>query len=52
MGTISEELAKKLGYTHLIAASKRDPLIEKKIKNRLLEEGITIKKNNKDLSIY
>lgn len=52
MGTISEELAKKLGYTHLIAASKRDSLIEKKIKNRLLEEGITIKKNNKDLSIY
>jgi hypothetical protein len=43
-GTISEKLAKKLGYTHLIAASKREPLIEKKVRNRLLEEGILIKK--------
>ena len=51
-GTLDEELAKKLGYTHLIAASKRQPLIEKKVRERLLKEGISIKKNNKDLSIY
>jgi hypothetical protein len=49
---LNEELAKKLGYTHLIAASKRQPLIEKKVRERLLKEGISIKKNNKDLSIY
>jgi len=39
-GWISEKLAKELGYTHLIAQCKREPEIEKKVKNRLIKENI------------
>ena len=41
-GWISEKLANKLGYTHLIAQCKREPEIEKKIKNRLIKEKIEL----------
>ena len=34
-GWILEDAAKALGYTHLIAASKREPDIEKKVKRKL-----------------
>lgn len=39
---ISEELANKLGYTHLIAQCKREPQIEKKIKDRVIKEKIEL----------
>lgn len=35
-GWLPEDAAKELGYTHLIAASKRDPEIELKVKNRVI----------------
>lgn len=36
-GWLPEDAAKELGYTHLIAQSKRDPKIEMKVKNKLKE---------------
>lgn len=39
---IPETLAKRLGYTHLMAASKRLPEVEKKVKARLAKEKISI----------
>ena len=39
---ISEELANKLGYTHLIAQCKREPQVEKKIKDRVIKEKIEL----------
>lgn len=39
---IDEELAKKLGYTHLIAECKRKPDIEEKVRLRLDKENIKI----------
>lgn len=35
---ISPKIAKKTGYTHLIAASKRRPDLEEKVENRLAKE--------------
>ena len=37
---ISDDYAKRIGYTHLISNSKRDPKTEEKIKNRLIKENL------------
>jgi predicted transcriptional regulator len=49
---VEDDIAEKLGYTHLISDCKRDPKVEKKIKDKLKKEGIVVKKNNKELNIY
>ena len=42
LGHIPPDLAKKLGYTHLIAGCKRRPDIELKVRDRLKREGILV----------
>jgi hypothetical protein len=49
---VEDDIAEKLGYTHLISDCKRDPKVEKKIKDKLKKKGIVVKKNNKELNIY
>lgn len=43
LGFLPNDLAAKLGYTHLIATCKRNPKIELKIRERLKKEKIKIK---------
>ena len=40
---IPDDLARKLGYTHLIAQSKRNPETEEKVRKRLMHEGIKLR---------
>ena len=40
---IDDELSEKLGYTHLIAQSKRQEYVEKKVKNAVKALGIELK---------
>lgn len=42
LGHIPDNLAETLGYTHLIAACKRRPEIEQKVKARLIKENIQL----------
>lgn len=44
---IPDDLARKLGYTHLLSQSKRNPSVEKKVRNRLHYEKIFINYPNK-----
>lgn len=41
---IDEKLAKELGYTHLICDCKKNVVVEEKVREKLKEEGIVIKK--------
>lgn len=43
LGHLENDLTKKLGYTHLIASSKRSKEMEELVRERLLLEGIKLK---------
>jgi hypothetical protein len=46
MTYIDNDLAKELGYTHMLSTSKRETKTEELVRERLLLEGIVIKNKN------
>jgi hypothetical protein len=41
---VDDDIAEKLGYTHLISDCKRNIVVEERIREKLREEGIVVKK--------